>query len=89
VTVRSLREWFEPDVHLDISNAPFDPQRRSVIACGWKLRGMPQTLRLSKSELARLKEFRKARPRSKEPNRASSGRKHKCANIWHYAEAEE
>lgn len=26
VTVRSLREWIEREIHLDISNAPFDPQ---------------------------------------------------------------
>ena len=31
VTVRSLREWIEREIHLDISNAPFDPQDETLL----------------------------------------------------------
>ena len=31
VTVRSLREWIEREIHLDISNAPFDPQDGNLL----------------------------------------------------------
>jgi ParB family transcriptional regulator, chromosome partitioning protein len=31
VTVRSLREWIEREIHLDISHAPFDPQDGNLL----------------------------------------------------------
>jgi ParB family chromosome partitioning protein len=31
VTVRSLREWIESEIHLDISNAPFDAQDETLL----------------------------------------------------------
>jgi len=31
VTVRSLREWIEREIHLDISNAPFDAQDETLL----------------------------------------------------------
>jgi ParB family chromosome partitioning protein len=31
VTVRQLREWIEREVHLDLSNAPFDPQDAALL----------------------------------------------------------
>jgi len=31
VTVRELREWIEREVHLDITNAPFDPQDEALL----------------------------------------------------------
>ncbi len=31
VTVRQLREWVEREVHLDITNAPFDPQDEALL----------------------------------------------------------
>ena len=38
VTVRSLREWIEREIHLDISNAPFDAQDEKLLpaagSCG-------------------------------------------------------
>src|SRR5271169_6529273 len=38
VTVRQLREWIEREIHLDLSNAPFDPQDENLLptagSCG-------------------------------------------------------
>ena len=31
VTVRELREWIEREIHLDITNAPFDPQDETLL----------------------------------------------------------
>ena len=31
VTVRQLREWVEREIHLDLTNAPFDPQDQSLV----------------------------------------------------------
>ena len=31
VTVRELREWIEREIHLDITNAPFDPQDEALL----------------------------------------------------------
>src|SRR6266404_9939690 len=31
VTVRSLREWIEREIHLDITNGPFDPQDETLL----------------------------------------------------------
>ena len=31
VTVRQLREWVEREIHLDLTNAPFDPQDESLL----------------------------------------------------------
>jgi hypothetical protein len=31
VTVRELREWIEREIHLDLTNAPFDPQDESLL----------------------------------------------------------
>ncbi len=31
VTVRELREWIEREVHLDLANAPFDPQDETLL----------------------------------------------------------
>ena len=31
VTVRQLREWVEREIHLDLTNAPFDPQDESLV----------------------------------------------------------
>ena len=31
ITVRSLREWIEREIHLDLSNAPFDPQDEKLL----------------------------------------------------------
>src|SRR5690242_16621399 len=31
VTVRKLREWIEQEIHLDLTNAPFDPQDETLL----------------------------------------------------------
>jgi ParB family transcriptional regulator, chromosome partitioning protein len=31
VTVRELRQWIEREIHLDITNAPFDPQDENLL----------------------------------------------------------
>jgi ParB family chromosome partitioning protein len=31
VTVRQLREWVEQEIHLDVTNAPFDPQGETLL----------------------------------------------------------
>jgi ParB family transcriptional regulator, chromosome partitioning protein len=31
VTVRELREWIESEIHLDLTNAPFDPQDETLL----------------------------------------------------------
>jgi ParB family chromosome partitioning protein len=31
VTVRELREWIEQEIHLDLTNAPFDPQDETLL----------------------------------------------------------
>src|SRR6266849_5133146 len=31
VTVRELREWIESEIHLDLTNAPFDPQDETLV----------------------------------------------------------
>jgi len=30
-TVRELREWIEREIHLDLTNAPFDPQDETLL----------------------------------------------------------
>ena len=53
VTVRQLREWIEREIHLDITNAPFDPQDEALAAFGGKLRGVPQAHREQSAALSR------------------------------------
>ncbi len=45
VTVRELRQWIEREIHLDLTNAPFDPQDETLLlsagACARWLRTEP------------------------------------------------
>src|SRR5260221_5949364 len=42
VTVRSLREWIEREIHLDISNAPFDAQDEQLLPAAGRCGAGPQ-----------------------------------------------
>lgn len=42
VTVRSLREWIEREIHLDISNAPFDAQDEKLLPAAGSCAACPK-----------------------------------------------
>lgn len=42
VTVRSLREWIEREIHLDISNAPFDAQDENLLPAAGSCAACPK-----------------------------------------------
>ena len=42
VTVRELREWIEREIHLDISNAPFDPQDTALVPAAGSCAACPK-----------------------------------------------
>jgi ParB family chromosome partitioning protein len=42
VTVRSLREWIEREIHLDISNAPFDAQDETLLPAAGSCAACPK-----------------------------------------------
>ena len=42
VTVRSLREWIEREIHLDLSNAPFDPQDEKLLPAAGSCAACPK-----------------------------------------------
>ena len=42
VTVRSLREWIEREIHLDLSNAPFDPQDEKLLSAAGSCAACPK-----------------------------------------------
>ena len=42
VTVRSLREWIEREIHLDLSNAPFDPQDEKLLPAAGSCTACPK-----------------------------------------------
>ena len=42
VTVRLLREWIEREIHLDISNAPFDPEDDALLASAGSCEACPK-----------------------------------------------
>jgi ParB family chromosome partitioning protein len=42
VTVRELREWVEREIHLDISNAPFDPQDETLLPAAGSCAACPK-----------------------------------------------
>jgi ParB family chromosome partitioning protein len=45
VTVRSLREWIEREIHLDISNAPFDAQDETLLPAAGSCAACPKQTR--------------------------------------------
>jgi ParB family transcriptional regulator, chromosome partitioning protein len=42
VTVRQLREWIEREIHLDITNAPFDPQDEALLPAAGSCAACPK-----------------------------------------------
>ena len=52
VTVRELRGWIEREVHLDLTNAPFDPQDEALLPIGRKLRTLPEADRHQSASLS-------------------------------------
>jgi ParB family chromosome partitioning protein len=42
VTVRELREWIEREIHLDITNAPFDPQDEGLLPAAGSCTACPK-----------------------------------------------
>ena len=42
VTVRELREWIEREIHLDITNAPFDPQDEALLPAAGSCAACPK-----------------------------------------------
>ena len=42
VTVRELREWIEREIHLDITNAPFDPQDETLLPAAGSCTACPK-----------------------------------------------
>ncbi len=42
VTVRELREWIEREIHLDITNAPFDPQDQALLPAAGSCAACPK-----------------------------------------------
>jgi len=42
VTVRELRGWIEREIHLDLTNAPFDPQDESLLPSAGSCAGCPK-----------------------------------------------
>jgi ParB family chromosome partitioning protein len=42
VTVRLLREWIEREIHLDLSNAPFDPQDEKLLPAAGSCAACPK-----------------------------------------------
>ena len=42
ITVRQLREWVEREIHLDIANAPFDPQDAALLPAAGSCAGCPK-----------------------------------------------
>jgi ParB family chromosome partitioning protein len=42
VTVRSLREWIEREIHLDLSNAPFDPRDEKLLPAAGSCAACPK-----------------------------------------------
>jgi len=52
-TVRELRAWIEREIHLDLTNAPFDPQDENASAKGGSVRPMPEANRQQSTSLSR------------------------------------
>jgi ParB family chromosome partitioning protein len=42
VTVRELREWIESEIHLDLTNAPFDPQDETLLPAAGSCAACPK-----------------------------------------------
>src|SRR5271168_1867864 len=42
VTVRELRQWIESEIHLDLTNAPFDPQDKTLLPAAGSCAACPK-----------------------------------------------